>query len=116
MSDYLIQWPRAKWWEKTMEPRDRVQAMLARLRELLCGGMGKEVRAIVRAARDNADSAAFRRSVLREHDRPVRRVVRYCEIEGHRYLVGMSSGYSTGARTIVHAESCPCKTNKGESK
>lgn len=37
------------------------------------------------------------------------------EIEGHRYFVGFASGYSDGARTIVHAESCPCKTSvKGE--
>ena len=40
--------------------------------------------------------------------------IRCCEIEGHRYFVGMSSGNATGARTIVHAESCPCKTSVQE--
>lgn len=42
--------------------------------------------------------------------------IRCCEIEGHRYFVGMSSGYSSGARTVVHAESCPCKANKGDAE
>lgn len=38
-------------------------------------------------------------------------IVQLCKIKGHEYVIARA-GISSGGVHIIHAESCPCKTNQ----